>query len=158
MPQHPFLPEGTLRMALSYPRGTSAFSDAAIGHALECAGIAWLLPRLDEVDTWDKVLPLRARQRLGFARALLAQPAWIFMEEATNAFDPRSEQLILEMLYHELPNSAILSISVHPDQEKLHHRSIRLMRSLGERWLFEGEERRRAVERATPPAKPGQPR
>jgi putative ATP-binding cassette transporter len=149
MPQHPFLPEGTLRLALSYPRGADAFSDEAIARALECAGIAWLLPRIDEVDTWDKVLPLRARQRLGFARTLLAQPAWIFMEEATNAFDPRSEQRILEMLRHELPNSTVLAISVHPESGKTYHRSIQLTRSRGERWLFEGEERRRAVDRTT---------
>ena len=38
--------------------------------ALECSGCAWLAPRLDEHDNWEQALPLRAQQRLGFARVL----------------------------------------------------------------------------------------
>ncbi len=80
-------------------------SDESIHHALECAGVTWLAPRLDEADNWEQTLPLRAQQRLGFARVLLQRPAWIFMEEATDAFDPKGEQLILEMLHRELPDT-----------------------------------------------------
>ena len=99
-------------------------SDDAIRHALECAGLAWLAPRLDERDNWEQVLPLRAQQRLGFARVLLQRPAWIFMEEATDAFDPKGERLILEMLHRELPDATLLTISFHPGLEPLHHRKI----------------------------------
>ncbi len=113
MPQRPFLPEGRLRAALCYPRPETAWPTAEIEHALECAGIAWLAPRLNEPDNWEAVLPPRAQQRLGFARVLLQRPAWIFMEEATDAFDPRSEQMILEMLHRELPSSGMLTISFH---------------------------------------------
>jgi putative ATP-binding cassette transporter len=42
MPQRPYLPEGTLRQSLCYPRPPDAFSDQTIGHALECAGVGWL--------------------------------------------------------------------------------------------------------------------
>ena len=129
MPQRPFLPEGTLREALCYPRPADAFSDEAIHYALECAGLAWLAPRLDERDNWEQALPLRAQQRLGFARALLQRPAWIFMEEATDAFDPKGERLILEMLHHELPDATVLTISFHHGLEKLHNRKIVLNRS-----------------------------
>ncbi len=128
MPQRPYLPEGTLRRALCYPRALDVFSDDAIRWALECAGIAWLEPRLDESNNWEQVLPLRAQQRLGFARVLLLAPTWIFMEEATNAFDPKGERLILEMLQRELPNSAVLTISFHSGLERLHARKLVLTR------------------------------
>jgi putative ATP-binding cassette transporter len=124
MAQRPFLPEGTLRQALCYPRPVDAFSDGAIHYALECAGVAWIARRLDETDDWDRVLPLRDQQRLGFARVLLQRPAWILMEEATNAFDPKSERLILEMLHRELPDATVLTISFNPGLERLHKRKI----------------------------------
>jgi putative ATP-binding cassette transporter len=124
MTQRPFFPEGSLREALCYPRPVSAFSDECVRYALECAGVAWLLPRLDQHDNWENVLPLRAQQRLGFARALMQRPGWIFMEEATGAFDPKGEKMILEMLHHELPETALLTISFHPGLERLHDRKI----------------------------------
>ncbi len=124
MTQRPFLPEGSLRDALCYPRPGNAFGDASIRRALECAGLAWLLPRLDQHDHWEHVLPLRAQQRLSFARALLLRPGWIFMEEATGAFDPKGEKMILEMLHRELPDTALLTISFHPGLERLHDRKI----------------------------------
>ena len=135
MPQRPFLPDGSLRAALCYPHPETTWSTALIRHALECSGIAWLAPRLDESDNWDGVLPLRAQQRLGFARVLLQRPTWLFMEEATDAFDPRSEQLILEMLHRELPDTGMLTISFHTGLEPLHDRKLVLNRLPEEKYL-----------------------
>jgi putative ATP-binding cassette transporter len=137
VPQRPFLPEGTLRQALCYPRPLDACGDDVVRYALECAGVAWLAPRLDERDNWEQVLPQRAQQRLGVARVLLQRPAWLFMEEATDAFDPKGERLILEMLQRELPNTGMLTISFHPALERLHHRKIVLNRVREKKYLFE---------------------
>ncbi len=128
MPQRPFLPEGTLREALCYPFPPEKYSDDAIRYALECAGIAWLVPRLEERDNWEQILPLRAQQRLGFARVLMQRPGWLFLEEATDAFDPKGERLMLEMLRRELPDTAVVTISFHPGLEPLHDRKIVLNR------------------------------
>ena len=81
------------------------------------------------------MLPLRAQQRLGFARVLLQRPTWLFMEEATDAFDPRSEQLILEMLHRELPDTGMLTISFHTGLEPLHDRKLVLNRLPEEKYL-----------------------
>ncbi len=126
--QRPFLPEGALRDALSYPHPSDSFSASSIRHVLECSGLAWIAPRLDEQGNWDQVLPQRVQQRIGFARALLQRPAWMFMEEATDAFDPKGERLIFEMLFRELPNTTLLNISFHPDLKRLHHRTLVLSR------------------------------
>jgi putative ATP-binding cassette transporter len=131
VPQRPFLPEGTLRAALCYPRSADAFAPDAIERALDCAGVAWLAARLDDRDSWEHALPLRVQQRLGFARVVLHRPAWILLGEATDAFDPRSERSILEMLRRELPDSAVLTISFHSGLEPLHDRKIELRRLVG---------------------------
>jgi putative ATP-binding cassette transporter len=133
--QRPFLPEGTLRDALCYPRPADAHPHEAICRALECAGVAWLAPRLDEPDHWEQSLPMRTQQRLGIARLLLLQPAWILMEEATDAFDPRGERLMLEMLRRELPDSGWLTIGFHPGLEPLHEHKVVLNRLNPSRWL-----------------------
>ncbi len=136
--QRPFLPEGTLRETLCYPHPPDTFPDSAIRHALECAGLTWIATRMDERDNWEQVLPQRAQQRLSFARVLLQRPAWIFMEEATDAFDPKGERLILEMLQRELPNTTLLNISFHPGLRNLHHRELVLSLLQEEKFLPDG--------------------
>ena len=133
----PLLPEGILREALCYPHLPDAFSEAAIHHALECAGLAWLAPRLDDRANWEQELLQRAQQRLGLARVFLQRPAWVLMEGATDAFDTKGERLILEMLYRELPNATLLNISFHPDLEDLHHRTLVLTRMSETKMLFD---------------------
>jgi putative ATP-binding cassette transporter len=138
LPQRPLVPEGTLREALCYPRPADAFSDEEARHALEGVGLEWLAPRLDDSDHWEQVLPLQAQQRLGFARALLQRPAWIFMEDATNAFDSKSERQLLEVLQRELPQTALLTISLHPGLDALHHRTLELKLASEVKFLFNG--------------------
>lgn len=113
LPQHPFMPEGPLRAALCYPYEPARYDDAALHRALECAGIAWLARRLDDSDDWGRVLPLRAQQRLGMARLFLQQPGWVFIDQATDAFDAKDEICTMEMLHHELPSTTLLNISLH---------------------------------------------
>lgn len=126
--QHPYLPEGCLRDLLCYPGKPGDFSGASIHRALECAGIAWLAARLDESADWEHVLPLRAQQRLGMARLLLHRPAWIFIENATDAFTPKAEILMMEMLHHELPNSTLMNINLHGATTPFHDRALILDR------------------------------
>lgn len=135
MPQRPFLPPTTLAAALSYPDDESKFDSATLQHALECAGMAWLTPRLQESDTWSRILPLRSQQRLAFARLLLHKPCWIFIEEATDALTPKDEEFLMEMLSRELPNTSIITISFHVGLEHLHQRKLVLNREREETYL-----------------------
>jgi putative ATP-binding cassette transporter len=135
VPQRPFLPEGTLRAALCYPDPPGGSGDDAIHHALECAGVVWLARRLDEHDNWEQVLPLRAQQELALARVLIQRAKWIFMDDATSAFDAKGERMILEMLQRELPDATLLTISFHPGLERLYHRKVVLTRVPETRYL-----------------------
>jgi putative ATP-binding cassette transporter len=136
--QQTFLPEGVLRDSICYPHPPDAFPTATIRHALECAGLAWLAPRLEEWDNWEQVLAQRAQQRVGIARILLQQPTWVFMEEATDSFDLKGEQLILEMLRRELPNTTLLNISFRQELKKLYHQVLVVNRVRETKMLFNG--------------------
>lgn len=128
VPQHPFLPTGTLRAALSYPQPPERFSTASLHRALECAGLAWLAPRLDTHADWGRELPLRAQQRVGMARVFLHQPDWIFIDEATDILSPKEEVDTLELLRHELPNATLLNISRRGRQNHFYDRRLVLER------------------------------
>jgi vitamin B12/bleomycin/antimicrobial peptide transport system ATP-binding/permease protein len=138
--QRPFLPEGTLRETICYPHPAESFPAPALLSALERVGLSRLAPRLDERDSWEQVFPPRVQQQLAFARVLLQRPAWIFLEEATDAFDPEGERQILEMLAQELPGATLLNISFHADLGRLHQRTLTLNRGSETKVLF-GERR-----------------
>lgn len=137
LPQRPFLPAGTLREVLSYPQSAHKFSAREIHYALECAGVAWLASRLDDSDIWDRLLPLRAQQRLAFARMFLHEPAWIFLEEATDALDPNGEGGLMDALRYKLPNATVVTISFHPGLEPHHTRKLVLNRIGEDKYLFQ---------------------
>ncbi|MCL1825506.1 MAG: ABC transporter ATP-binding protein/permease [Betaproteobacteria bacterium] len=114
--QRPYLHVGSLREVLAYPFLGAQYKESALHWALECVGIGWLQSRLDDTEDWARVLPLRAQQRLGIARLFLQQPQWVFIGEATDAFDARDEVATFELLHRELPNAALLNISRHKEQ------------------------------------------
>ncbi|AWN44623.1 ABC transporter ATP-binding protein/permease [Methylobacterium durans] len=110
LPQRPYLPLGTLRGAVVYPSTTDQFSDVAIRDALVAAQLPHLADRLDEVDAWDQRLSGGEQQRLAIARAVLAKPDWLFLDESTAALDEASEAGIYRMLRERLPGTTIVSI------------------------------------------------
>ncbi|UMY19167.1 ABC transporter ATP-binding protein/permease [Methylobacterium organophilum] len=120
LPQRPYLPLGTLRGAVVYPSTTDQFSDAAIKEALVAAQLPQLAERLDEVDAWDQRLSGGEQQRLAIARAVLAKPDWLFLDESTAALDEDSEAKIYTMLREKLPGTTIVSIG-HRSTLHAHH-------------------------------------
>ena len=131
MPQRPYLPLGSLAAALAYPAGPESFDEAQAGAALEKVGLAAIIPRLAEVERWDRVLSMGEQQRLAFARLLLHRPAWIFMDESTAALDEDNQDAMMQLVLDELPGSALLSIGHRPGLERFHTRSLTLQRAEG---------------------------
>lgn len=136
MPQRPFMPEGTLRAALSYPLPPGRFDDAALRDAMQCAGLAWLVPRLGESEQWGHALPPRTLQRIGFARLFLHRPAWVFMEEASSTFEPKGEDAMFRTLRQRLPDATVLTVGFHAELEQHHTRRIVLTRAGDAQYLF----------------------
>ena len=110
-----------------YPSPPDAFSDAEVGHALERCGLGNLIPKLDQVERWDKELSLGEQERLAFVRLLLHKPGWVFLDEATAALDEDSQGRVMGLFEDELKNTTVLSIGHRPDLAAYHTRTLQLV-------------------------------
>lgn len=131
MPERPYLPHDTLRCALSYPGDPDRLTDSVAATALERVGLGHLSGRLNEIESWDEVLAVPERQRLGFARLLIRRPDWIFLEDATDSLDPQSEEAMFRLMETEFPAATFLTIGSHPGLEAHHQRKLLLERDNG---------------------------
>jgi vitamin B12/bleomycin/antimicrobial peptide transport system ATP-binding/permease protein len=120
LPQRSYLPIGTLRSVLTYPAEESAYQDLAIQHYLGLCRLPELMDKLDETDNWSQRLSPGEQQRLAFARVLLAQPDVLFLDEASSALDPETEEELYQLVLQELPDAAIISIAHRESIAKYH--------------------------------------
>ena len=120
LPQRPYVPLGTLRHVIAYPNAMDAFSDEEIRQVLGDCGMPQLCGRLDHDDNWPQRLSMGEQQRLGFARALLAKPDWIFLDEATASVDPDGEADLYRILRERLPSATLVSIAHRPSVAAFH--------------------------------------
>ncbi len=128
LPQRPYLPLGTLRAAATYPELPTTIQDETLRTTLTEVGLAHLLPRLDVEDSWSQRLSGGEQQRLAIARALLAKPAWLFLDEATSSLDPEAEIQLYALLKSRLPTTTIVSIAHRQALAPLHDRHLTLTR------------------------------
>ncbi|TDX65675.1 putative ATP-binding cassette transporter [Methylosinus sp. sav-2] len=124
LPQKPYIPIGTLAEAIAYPSAPDAFSRRAVEEALDAARLGPFKYRLDEEDSWSQRLSGGEQQRVAVARALLAEPDWLFLDEATSALDEKLEGEIYAMLRERLPNTTIISIGHRSSLLAFHQRHI----------------------------------
>lgn len=131
LPQRPYIPSGTLRRAVAYPRGAEDWTLDEIKGALEKSGLDYLNDKIGEEAPWDQTLSGGEKQRLAFARLLLHDPDIIVLDEATSALDAKSQDKMMEMLIDELPNATIVSVAHRAELEAFHSRKITLERRDG---------------------------
>ena len=98
MPQRPYVPDGKLRDALTYPNPAADFTDEQLRKALTDALLPDLASRLDDSDSWSQKLSGGEQQRLAIARVLLKKPAWLFADEVTSALDAQAEGVLYKRL------------------------------------------------------------
>ncbi|SEP58581.1 putative ATP-binding cassette transporter [Faunimonas pinastri] len=126
LPQKPYLPVGTLQHVLCYPDSPLDHTEADCRAALEATDLGHLAPRLAEADNWPMALSQGEQQRIGFARALLYRPDWVFLDEATSALDEKTEERMYRTLRERLPQAGVVSIAHKPSVVGFHERHIDL--------------------------------
>lgn len=131
LPQKPYIPTGTLRRAVSYPRPADSWAPDEIQMALDKVGLGELGEKMEEEAPWDHTLSGGEKQRLAFARLLLHKPNIIVLDEATSALDDKTQDKIMAMLIEELPEATVLSVAHRVELEEFHTRKITLEKREG---------------------------
>jgi vitamin B12/bleomycin/antimicrobial peptide transport system ATP-binding/permease protein len=131
LPQRPYIPLGTLRHVITYPNAMDEFNEEEMEQVLRDAGLPQLCDRLDHDDNWPMRLSMGEQQRLGFARAILAKPDWIFLDEATASLDPEAETELYRLLKQRLPNATLVSIAHRPSVASFHEKRLNFVREVG---------------------------
>ncbi len=126
LPQRPYLPLGTLRHAVLYPREDLAVPTAKIAAVLREVGTPELIDELDSAQNWSHRLSLGEQQRLAFARVLLIQPTIVFLDEASSALDEACESLLYRMLRAAPWHPTIVSIGHRSTLRAFHDRVLDL--------------------------------
>jgi len=130
LPQRPYIPLGTLAQIVCYPASPEDYTPAQIDQALTDVGLSRLIPRLAEDQNWPQQLSGGEQQRLALARALLAKPDWLFLDEATASMDPEGEADLYRTLHARLPGTTIVSIAHRPAVAAVHDRQLTFQRNI----------------------------
>ncbi|MEG0868404.1 MAG: ABC transporter ATP-binding protein/permease [Hafnia sp.] len=121
LPQRSYLPIGTLRDALCYPRGSQGVSDEELQQVLKACRLHHLHQALDIRANWTHQLSPGEQQRLSFARALVIKPDVLYLDEATSALDEETEQRVYQLLNQRLPDTTLISVAHRSSVSPFHN-------------------------------------
>ena len=127
LPQQPYLPLGSLRQQLTFPRYRSATVDGLLRELLDQVGLHDLskrYPSLDLEDDWARVLSGGEQQRLSIVRLLVQRPRLVLLDEATSATDLATEARLYNLLLRE--GFSLISVGHRPSLRAFHQRELRL--------------------------------
>jgi len=151
VPRRPYLPPGTLREVLAYPRSAKNVETRAFNDALARVGLSRLAPMLDRVSRWEPDLNWDDQQKLVLARLLIHRARWVVLDELLDSIDGDARARALDILSRDLKDAAIVHIGRGSAADPSFTRSIRVVTDPGKRRLV----RQKAAETAGLP--PGTP-
>jgi putative ATP-binding cassette transporter len=122
LPQRPYFPVASLAAAVSYPARLGTFDDARLAEVLKAVGLPEWADRLHEEAHWNRMLSLGEQQRLAIARALLQEPDYLFLDEATASLDEAAEASLYRLLQERLKGATIISIGHRSTLGAFHRR------------------------------------
>ncbi|MGQ0654333.1 MAG: ABC transporter ATP-binding protein/permease [Betaproteobacteria bacterium] len=124
LPQKPYLPIGTLRHAVAYPKLGDEVTSQEVVDALAAVGLAHLAKDLERSENWAQVLSGGEQQRLAFARALLNRPDWLFLDEATASLPEDAQDALYALVRERLPETTVVSIGHRASLARHHQKQL----------------------------------
>jgi putative ATP-binding cassette transporter len=122
VPQKSYMPLGTLRHALLYPDAGTDVPVERLVEVLKKVGLERFASELDKVDLWSQRLSGGEQQRLAFARLLLAEPALVFLDEATASLDESGQEMLYRLLRNAAWHPTIISVGHRATLRQFHDR------------------------------------
>lgn len=124
VPQRSYIPSGTLKAVITYPRDEHAFADEKCAEVLRVCGLSAYVDSLNIVDRWSGRFSGGEQQRVAFARVLLVKPQVLFLDECTSALDSKSESELYSILFSHLSATTILSVAHRKELADLHSMAV----------------------------------
>jgi putative ATP-binding cassette transporter len=124
LPQRPYFPVASLAAAISYPARVGTFDNARIAEAIAAVGLPQWSHRLHEEAHWNRMLSVGEQQRLAIARALLQEPDYLFLDEATACLDEPAEAMLYRLIQERLKGCTIVSIGHRSTLGAFHRRRM----------------------------------
>ncbi len=131
LPQRPYFPVASLAAAVSYPARAGTFDDARIAEVVAAVGLPEWSRKLNEEAHWNRMLSQGEQQRLAIARALLQEPDYLFLDEATASLDEAAEAALYRLLQDRLKGATIISIGHRSTLGAFHRRRVEVVRGDG---------------------------
>jgi vitamin B12/bleomycin/antimicrobial peptide transport system ATP-binding/permease protein len=131
VPRAPYVPSGSLRELLAYPEPVANFPDEAFSQALGELGLERLVPRLDEVQSWDRELSVDEQHAVGFARVMLHAPPWVFIDDLLHTLEPDTLARVVKACETRLARAGIIRIARDATRDPFHSRVVHLLEDAG---------------------------
>ena len=123
----PYLPPGTLRAALCYPRAEDGCSNDAILAGLERVGLERLAASLDRSARWEHEFGNAERRLLSVVQLLLHRPAWIVIDDIGDLIEGDDGDRVVSIFREDLGAAAIIGMSTEGGRTDLFSRTLRLV-------------------------------
>jgi vitamin B12/bleomycin/antimicrobial peptide transport system ATP-binding/permease protein len=127
LPAEPYLPSGTIRTQLVYGLPEDKFTDEWLVRVLHCLKFDYIVERMGGLDVehdWAHVLSAGEQQLLAFARLLLANPRFAFLDRSVNALPPQRAKQLYQVL--SATTISYLSIGDHIHIQEYHDTVLEL--------------------------------
>jgi putative ATP-binding cassette transporter len=127
LPQRPYFPVAPLSAAVSYPAKSGTFEESRIAEVIAAVGLPEWSGRLGEEAHWNRMLSAGEQQRLAIARAVLAEPDYLFLDEATASLDEAAEAALYRLMAERLKATTIISIGHRSTLGAFHRRRVEVV-------------------------------
>lgn len=124
LPQKPYMPIGTLAEAILFPDKRQPELELQLEKVLHDCHLDQFISRLHDIAHWSEQLSPGEQQRIAFARVLLHQPDWVFLDESTSMLDIANEEHLYKTLKTLLPDCSLVSVGHRPSLDAYHDHII----------------------------------